>query len=117
MVLHIAYAKLRRFGLVTSHSSFSSDYMNKGARYYDHLICSRKPPAIAALLSLFVRLRAISEAFAATPSLTTQASELSALSSAIWEEMERRSCALLPANRSRPSPTKVIQGKRASWGS
>jgi site-specific recombinase len=111
MVLHDAYAALRQIGLVSSHAVFSTGYLNKGARYYDHLICSRKPPAVAALLSLFVRINAIAKAFMANPSLTARASDMAKLARAIWAELEQRSCALLPANRKRPAPVRAVQGQ------
>jgi hypothetical protein len=108
MTLHDAYATLKRLGLVATHAAFSTDYLNRGRRYYDHLICSRRPPAADALLSLFVRAKAIAEAFAADPSLAAQATEITAMANAAWVELERRSCSLLPASRKRPAPARVV---------
>jgi len=102
MVLHDAYEVLRRLGLATTHAAFSAGYLNKGARYYDHLICSRKPPSVAALLSLFIRVKAIADAFAAHPSLSHEAIEMAALADRLWTELERRCCSLLPSGRKRP---------------
>ncbi len=103
MILHDAYAMLKRLGLVANHASFSADYLNKARRHYDDLICSGRAPSVAALLSLFVRLRAIADAFSAVPSLAAQASEMTALAGTIWAELERRSCALLPSRAKRPT--------------
>ncbi len=103
MVLHDAYAALRRIGLVNTHAAFSTAYLNKGARYYDHLICSRKPPAVAALVSLFIRSKAIADTFTAHPSLSHEAAEMAAVAHGIWTEVERRCCSLLPARRKRPA--------------
>ncbi len=116
-MLHDVYTTLKRIGLVANHAAFSTDYLNKGSRYFDHLICSRRAPAVDALLSLFIRTRAIADAFAATPSLAAQASKIAALASTVWMELERRSCALLPASRKRPSPARAAQGQRAAAGS
>ena len=102
MVLHDAYAALRRLGLVNTHAAFSTGYLNKGARYYDHLICSRKPPSVAALLSLFIRVKAIADAFAAHPSLSHEAVEMATVAHGIWTELEWRCCSLLPSGRKRP---------------
>ena len=117
MILQDTYAVLKRLGLVTNHAAFSTDFLNKGARYYDHLICSRQRPAVAALLSLFIRSSAIANAFAARPSLASEASEMAALAEALWAELERRSCSLLPASRKRPAPARVVEGGRAAAGS
>ncbi len=103
MVLRDAYVALRRLGLVNTHAAFSTAYLNKGARYYDHLICSRKPPAVAALVSLFIRSKAIADAFAAHPSLLHEAAEMAAVAHGIWTELERRCCSLLPERRKRPA--------------
>ena len=62
MHLRTVYTTLKRLGLVSNHAAFSLDYLNKGARYYDHLICSRRPPSVSALMSLYVRLNAIASA-------------------------------------------------------
>lgn len=101
MILHDAYAALKRTGLVANHADYSVCYLNKGPRYFDHLVCSRRRPAVDALLSLFVRTRAIADAFGAAPSLAAPAAEMAALADAVWAELERRCCSLLPAKRTR----------------
>ena len=112
MLITETYALLKRRGLVANHVAFSLDYLNKGPRYYDHLLCSRQTPAIAAMMSLFVRVSAIADALTASPALTMHAAEISELVSAIWEELKRSSCGVLPLSRVRPFPTRVIQGGR-----
>ena len=110
MILHDAYATLRRLGLVVNHAAFSTDYLNKAPRHFDDLTCSRRAPSVAALLSLFVRTKAIADALAAVPSLAAQACEMAALASAVWAELEGRSCALLPASRKRRCPARAAEG-------
>ncbi len=117
MILHDAYDTLKRLGLVANHMSFSTDYLNKGPRYFDDLTCSRRAPSVAALLSLFVRFRAIADACTANPSLAAQASEVAAQASKVWVELERRSCSLLPTKRRRPAPIRVVEGSGAASGS
>ncbi len=114
MILNDAYAMLKRLGLVANHASFSADFLNKAPRHYDDLICSGRAPSVAVLMSLFVRTKAIADAFAARPSLAAQASEMTTLAGTIWAELERRSCALLPASRKRPSPAAAAQGPHAA---
>ena len=104
------YITLKHHKLVSNHIAFSIDYLNKGSRYYDHLICSRKQPAVASLLALYMRVNAIATALATSSGSNSHAAELNDLASAIWMELERRSCALLPANRKRPAPARVTQG-------
>ncbi|TDH63304.1 hypothetical protein E2C06_08010 [Dankookia rubra] len=99
MILENAYNTLRRLGFLKNHATFSTEFLNMGARYYDHIICSRRPASFAALLSLFVRVKAVADG-----STTVQASEMDALASAIWAELEGRSCALLPARRKKSFP-------------
>jgi hypothetical protein len=111
------YSALKRLGLVANHAAYSTDYLNKGSRYYDHLICSRRMPAATALLSLYVRVSAIADAFATKPSLMMEAGQMKGLARVVWLELERRSCALLPARRRRPAPTRVIQGVHVGAGS
>lgn len=103
MILNDAYTTLKRLGLVSNHAGFSADYLNKAPRHFDDLTCSRRPPSVAALLSLFVRVRAIADAFAAAPGLHAEASEMDALAGAVWAELERRCVSLLPARRPRPA--------------
>jgi hypothetical protein len=110
MPVHDVYAALKRLGLVANHASYSTEYLNMGPRYYDHLICSRRAPAATALLSLYVRVSAIADAFAAKPSLMMEVGQMKGLARVVWLELEQRSCALLPARRRRPAPTRVIQG-------
>jgi hypothetical protein len=87
--------------------------MNKASRHFDDLTCSRRAPGIAALLSLFVRVRAIANAFAAAPRLEGQAAEVGALAGAVRTELERRSCSLPPAGRTRRRPAWAARGARA----
>src|SRR3954471_703837 len=96
MDLRATYSTLKRLGLVSNHAAFSLDYLNKGARYYDHLICSRRSPSVAALTALYVRLNAIIASREYPP--------LPELAQAIWAEVEQRSCSLLPPKRKRPAP-------------
>ncbi len=96
MILHDAYAALKRLGLVANHAAFSTDYLNKSARHYDDLVCSGRAPSVAVLLSLFVRVRAIADAFAGSPSVAMHAAELDGVAGRIWSELERRCCSLLP---------------------
>ena len=103
MILHDAYTALKRLGLIASRAEYSVCFLGKRPRHFDDLVCSRRAPSVAALLSLFMRTKAIADAFAAVPSLATQASEMATLASAIWAELERRSCALLPARAKRPA--------------
>ncbi len=103
MILHDAYAALKRLGLVANHAEYSVCYLGKRPRHFDDLVCSRRAPSVAALLSLFMRTKAIADAFSAVPSLSAQASDMAALASTIWAELERRSCALLPSRAKRPT--------------
>src|SRR4051794_28836190 len=102
MDLHATYSTLKRLGLVSNHAAFSLDYLNKGPRYLDHLICSGRPPSVPALMALYVRVNAIASA-RAYPMLPE-------LAQAIWDELAQRSCSLLPPKRKRPAPTRVIEG-------
>ncbi len=108
--LEISLTTLKRMGLVKNHATFSVEFLGRGQRYLADLTCSGRPVAVGALLSLFIRINAIADAFAATPSLSRQATELRELAAAIWAELERRTCALLPARRIRPAPSRVLQG-------
>jgi hypothetical protein len=101
MILNDAYAKLRRLGLVADHAAFSTGYLNMGRRYFDDLTCSQRVPSVTALLSLYMRTEAIADAFAANPALTAQACEMATLAHSVWNELEGRSCSLLPARRKR----------------
>jgi hypothetical protein len=103
VILHDAYDTLRRLGLVTNHSAYAAGYLNKRPRYYDDLICSQRPPSVAALLSLYVRVRAIADAFADKPSIAMHATELDGIARRIWLELERRCCSLLPDRKHRPT--------------
>src|SRR3954471_18743124 len=94
MDLRATYSTLKRLGLVSNHVAFSLDYLNKGARYYDHLVCSRRPPSVSAMMSLYVRLNAIISA--------REYPMLPELAQAIWAELAERSCSLLPSVRRRP---------------
>ncbi len=114
MILHDAYSALKRLGLVANHAEYSVCYLGKRPRHFDDLVCSRRAPSLAALLSLFMRTKAIADAFAAAPSLPTQASEMATLASAIWAELERRSCVLLPARAKRPAAAGGRSGRPAS---
>ena len=76
MILHDAYATLKRLGLVATHTAFSSIYLSKAPRYYGDLICSKRPPSVAALLSLFMRFQAIADAYRGNPSVAIHAIEL-----------------------------------------
>jgi hypothetical protein len=115
MILHSAYATLRRLGLVANHAAFSTGYLNMSALYYDHLICSRRPAALNALLSLFMRVKAVSDAFATKPHLAPQSAELAALASAIWAELEWRSCSLLArGSRGGAMPARAVLAARAT---
>ena len=105
MDVHNAYSKLKQLGFVANHAAFSVDYLNKGPRYYDHLICSRRQPSLSALMALYVRLNAIASA--------RPHPELPKLVRAIWAELEQRSCSLLPVNRYRPAPAWVAEGARS----
>src|SRR3954453_20672978 len=101
MDLQTAYSTLKRLCLVSHHAAFSLDYLNKGARYYDHLICSRREPSVSALMALYVRLNAIAA--------VRRCPQLPHLAEAIWAEVEQRSCTLLPPKRKRPAPTRVVE--------
>ena len=101
MILHDAYMTLKRRGLVANYAAYSADYLNKSPRYLSDLTCSRRDPSIAVLLSLFVRVKAIADAFGAVPKLAAQASEIGALAAVVWAELERRTCSLLPPRRTR----------------
>ena len=96
MILHDAYTALKRLGLVGNHAAFSADYLNKAPRHYDDLVCSGRAPSVAALLSLFVRIRAVADAFAGSPSVAMHATELDGIAGRVWSELERRCCSLLP---------------------
>ena len=96
MILHDAYAALKRLGLVGNHAAFSADYLNKAPRHDDDLVCSGRAPSVAVLPSLFVRVRAIANAFAGSPSVAMHAAELDGIAGRIWSELERRCCSLLP---------------------
>jgi hypothetical protein len=109
-VLENSFMTLKSMGLVTNHATFSVEFLGRGERYLADLMCSGRPVAVGALLSLFIRISAIADAFAATPSLSKQATELRELAAGIWAELELRTCALLPAGRKRPAPTRVVQG-------
>ena len=108
MILNDAYAALKRVRLVANHAAFSTAYLNKGPRYFDHLVCSRKRPAVDALVSLLARIRAIADAFSATPSLEAQAAEMAELADALWAELERRCCSLLPERRERSAAAEAL---------
>lgn len=114
MILHDAYSALKRLGLVANHAAFSATYLNKAPRYFDDLICSRRAPGVAALLSLYVRVRAVAGAFAGKPSIAMHAEELEGIAHRLWSELERRSCTLLPVVRKRPAPARVIKGVQAA---
>ena len=107
-LLRDAYDILRRCKLVSNHATFSTTYLNKGARYFDHLICSGRQPALDALFSLHVRCKAVGEAYAVHPAACQLGKELVAIAGRIWDEMERRSCSLL-RRRVRPTPTTAQQ--------
>lgn len=117
MILDDVYDTLKRLGLVANHTAFAATYLNKAPRYYDDLICSQQAPSVAALLSLYMRVKAIAHAFAENPSLTAQATEMARLACAVWVELEKRSCSLLPARRARPAPVSIIQSVRVGSGS
>ncbi len=106
MILHDAYTALKRLGLVGNHAAFSADYLNKSARHYDDLVCSGRAPSVAVLLSLFVRVRAIADAFAGSPAVAMHATELDGIAVRIWSELERRCCSLLPGRNRRTGTTR-----------
>ena len=114
MILHDAYAALKRLGLVANHAAFSTDYLNKAPRHYDDLICSGRAPSVAALLSLFVRVRAIADAFAGSPSVAMHATELDGIAVRIWSELERRCCCLLPQRVHRTSMVRAAARPRGA---
>ena len=114
MNVYEIYTMLKRSKLVANHLAFSVDYLNKGPRYFDHLICSHRRPSISALMALYIRVNAVATALTTSSALNSHVVELKDLAHAIWMELEQRSCALLPANRKRPAPVRVIQGAVAS---
>ncbi|WP_144404575.1 DUF6626 family protein [Belnapia sp. F-4-1] len=99
-ILNEALAVLKRVGFVKNHAGFSEDYLNKGPRYYDHLVCSRTEPSISALVSLFIRIRAIADGFVRVQA--GPAAEMETLAGALWTEIARRCCAVLPQRAKRP---------------
>ncbi|WP_376766454.1 DUF6626 family protein [Muricoccus pecuniae] len=112
-LLHDAYDVLRRCNLVRNHVTFSTAYLNKGARYFDHLICSGRQPGTDALFSLHVRCKAVGEAYLACPVAAERGRELLAMAARAWDEMERRSCSLLSRHRSRLAPTRALHSPAA----
>jgi hypothetical protein len=108
VILHDAYATLKRLGLVATHTTFSSIYLSKAPRYYDDLICSKRPPSVAALVSLFMRFQAIADAYSGSPSVAMQAMELNSIARRIWIELERRCCSLLPDHKRRRTASRAV---------
>jgi hypothetical protein len=98
-ILFTAYATLHRLGLVKNHAVFSDAYLNKGRRYFDHVICSRRPAAVSALVSLYVRVGAIGESLTSLPRYRAQGQELVELARAVWTEIEAHCCSVLPLRR------------------
>ena len=50
-------------------------------------ICTRKRPSISAVVSLYLRINAITSAFDGVPSLTSKAAELQGVGVALWTEL------------------------------
>jgi hypothetical protein len=117
MILHDAYHVLKRLGLVANHAAFATGYLNKRPRYYDDLVCSQRPPSVAALLSLYVRVRAIADAFAGRPPIATHAEELNGIARRTWLELERRCCSLLPDRKHRPCTVRAATRPRDATAS
>ena len=109
MILHDAYATLKRLGLVATHTAFSSIYLSKAPRYYGDLICSKRPPSVAALLSLFMRFQAIADAYRGNPSVAIHAIELDRIKHQIWMELEQRCCSLLPRRKHCPAASRAAR--------
>lgn len=52
MVADEAYVFLNRAGYVDGHAFFSTAYLGRGPRYYDHLRCSNVNPSVHVLIYL-----------------------------------------------------------------
>ena len=117
MILHDAHAALKRLGLVANHAAFSADYLNKAPRHFDDLICSGRAPSVAALLSLFVRTKAVADALAGSPSVAMHATELDGIAVRIWSELERRCCSLLPGRDRRTGMVRAATRPHAAAAS
>jgi len=106
---------LQRTGLAATHTAFSIDWLNMGPRYFDYILCSRRPPAIRALVALHVRLRVIADDAVRFASRSDRA-ELDDLAQQVWLELQCRCCALLPDKRHRPAPIRATQRTQIRTG-
>ena len=96
--MRIVFQTLKRFKLVRTHRSFSVDYLGRGSRYFDGLVCARKQASIAATVLCLGRVERLAEMHEASGS-TVAATELRRVVELLWSDLQERNVIKLHPRR------------------
>jgi hypothetical protein len=99
MVMLNVFHVLRRFHLARTHKSFSVDFLGRGHRYLDDLICARRSASVEATISCLVRVERLAETYERSGGSSAIAVELRHLVYLLWQNLEERNTIKLHPRR------------------
>lgn len=98
MDINSVYSNLIKAGIVRNQCDFSQNWLGRSRRYYSFLLATQQEPPIDVLSGLATRLDMLSRQFNQLQ-LRSRASQIQALASTLWGEVERRSIIKVPRRR------------------